>query len=169
MKQKKENPYKEVLTQLIVDIFEKSGNQALNYKQVSAKLNLADTDSKVAIADILSDASKSGKFLQVSRGKFKLRQLQVYVVGKVDMTADGSAYIIPEDELEDDIHIAPRKLRQALHNDIVKVHVYERSRGRKREGEVVEIIQRAKTDFTGTIDISKSYAFFLPDDRKMIH
>src|SRR5690606_4965461 len=60
-------------------------------------------------------------------------------------------------------------LRQALHNDIVKVHVYERKKGRKREGEVVEILQRAKTDFTGTIDISKSYAFFQPDDRKMLH
>src|SRR5690606_41552031 len=34
---------------------------------------------------------------------------------------------------------------------------------------ILEIIQRAKTDFTGTIDIAKSYAFFLPDDRKMIH
>jgi len=169
MKQKKENPYKEALTQLVVDIFEKSGNTPLNYKQVASKLNLTDTDSKVAIADILSDESKSGKFLQTERGKFKLRQLQVYITGKVDMTADGSAYVIPEDELENDIFIAPRKLRQALHNDIVKVHVYERRKGRKREGEVVEVIQRAKTDFTGTIDISQSYAFFLPDDRKMLH
>lgn len=169
MKQRKENPYKEVLTQLIVDIFKKNNNTALNYKQVASKLNIVDTDSKVAIADIISDASKSSKFLQTERGKFKLRQLQVYVTGKVDMTADGSAYIVPQDELENDIYVAPRKLRQALHNDIVKVHVYERGRGRKREGEVIEIIQRAKTDFTGTISISDAYAFFIPDDRKMLH
>ncbi|WP_437921668.1 ribonuclease R [Sphingobacterium sp. LRF_L2] len=169
MKQKKENPYKEVLTQLIVDIFEKSKNTPLNYKQIAAKLNLGDPDSKITIADILSDESKSGKFRQIERGKFKLRQLNMYVRGKVDMTADGSAYIVPEDEFENDIYIAPRKLRQALHNDIVKVHVYERGKGRKKEGEVVEIIQRAKTDFTGTIDITNGYAFFLPDDRKMLH
>ncbi|MVZ60747.1 ribonuclease R [Sphingobacterium humi] len=169
MKSKKENPYKEVLTQLIVDVFEKSGNLPLNYKQVAAKLNITDSDSKVAIADILNDASRSGQFEQPERGKFKLRQLHVYVTGKVDMTADGSAYIVPEDELENDIFVAPRKLRQALHGDLVKVHVYERKKGRKREGEVVEILSRAKTDFTGTIDISNSYAFFLPDDRKMLH
>lgn len=169
MRQKKDNPYKEVLTHLIVDIFEKSNNAPINYKQVAAKLNLSDNESKDAILEILSDESKSGKFLQIERGKFQLRQLSVHIRGKVDMTADGSAYIVPDDELESDIYVAPRKLRQALHNDIVKVHVYERRRGRKREGEVVEIIQRAKTDFTGTIDIAKSYAFFLPDDRKMIH
>lgn len=169
MKSKKENPYKEVLTQLIVDIFEKSGNTALNYKQVAAKLNITDTVSKVTISDILTDGSRTGQFNQPERGKFQLKQLHVYVTGKVDMTADGSAYIVPEDDTESDIYVAPRKLRQALHNDIVKVHVYERKKGRKREGEVVEILQRAKTDFTGTIDISKTYAFFQPDDRKMLH
>lgn len=169
MKSKKENPYKEVLTQLIVDIFEKSGNISLNYKQVAAKLNITDSDSKATISDILSDGSRLGLFHQPERGKFQLKQLHVYVTGKVDMTADGSAYIVPDDDSESDIYVAPRKLRQALHNDIVKVHVYERKKGRKREGEVVEILQRAKTDFTGTIDISKSYAFFQPDDRKMLH
>ncbi|WP_185213584.1 ribonuclease R [Sphingobacterium mizutaii] len=169
MKSKKENPYKEVLTQLIVDIFEKSGNTSLNYKQVAAKLNITDSDSKATISDILSDGSRLGLFHQPERGKFQLKQLHVYVTGKVDMTADGSAYIVPDDDSESDIYVAPRKLRQALHNDIVKVHVYERKKGRKREGEVVEILQRAKTDFTGTIDISKSYAFFQPDDRKMLH
>ena len=169
MKIKKENPYKDVLTQLIIDIFEKSGNKLLNYRQVAAKLNVKDTDSKVAIADILDSSSNNTPFIQPEKGKFKLRQLNVYITGKVDMTADGSAYIIPEDELENDIFIAPRKLRQALHNDIVKVHVYERKKGRKREGDVVEIIQRSKTDFTGVIDIFPTYAFFLPDDRKMLH
>jgi ribonuclease R len=169
MKSKKENPYKEVLTQLVIDVFEKNGNQLMNYKQVASKLNITDTDSKITIADILSDASKQGQFQQPERGKFKLRQLKVYVTGTVDMTADGSAYIVPEDEFENDIFVAPRKLRQALHGDTVKVHVYERKKGKKREGEIIEILQRAKTDFTGTIDISKSYAFFLPDDRKMLH
>lgn len=170
MKSTKNNPYKEVLTKLILGVFEKSSNQLFNYKQVASKLNLSDTDSKVAIADILHEGVESGVFSQPERGKFKLRQLNVYITGKVDMTADGSAYIVPDDELEDDIYIAPRKLRQALHGDMVKVHVYERKKkSRKREGEVVEILQRAKTDFTGTIDISKGYAFFLADDRKMLH
>src|SRR5690606_22601883 len=169
MKSKKENPYKDVITQMIIDVFEKNGNQLKNYKQGAAKLNLTDTDSKTTIADILNAASKLGHFQQPERGKFKLRQLTVYITGTVDMTADGSAYIVPGDELENDIFVAPRKLRQALHDDTVKVHVYERKKGRKREGEIVELLHRAKTDFTGTIHISKTYAFFLPDDRKMLH
>src|SRR5690606_20017078 len=169
MRQKKDNPYTEVLTHLIVDIFEKSNNAPINYKQVAAKLNLSDNESKDAILEILSDESKSGKFLQPERGKFQLRQLSVHIRGKVDMTADGSAYIVPDDELESDIHVAPRKRRRALDTDLLKVRVHARRRGRKRAGPVVEIIQRAKTDFTGTIDIAKPYALFLPDDRNTTH
>ncbi|WP_293915073.1 MULTISPECIES: ribonuclease R [unclassified Sphingobacterium] len=169
MRTRKENPYKEVLTQMIVDIFEKSGNKPLNYKQVAAKLNVSDSDSKAAIAEVLTIDPKNSPFIESERGKFQLRQIKVYITGKVDMTADGSAYVIPEDELENDIFIAPRKLRQALHGDIVKVHTYEKRKGRKKEGEVVEILQRAKTDFTGIINLSKSFAFFIADDRKMLH
>lgn len=169
MKGRKENSYKHILTQLIADVFDKNGNQALNYKQVASQLNITDSDSKSVLAEILSEESKSGKFTEVQRGRFRLKQLNVYILGKVDMTADGSAYVVPEEESESDIYIAPRKLRQALHGDLVKVHVYERRKGKKLEGEVVEILERAKTKFSGTIKVSSNFAFFIADDRKMIH
>ncbi|PVH26458.1 ribonuclease R [Sphingobacterium corticibacter] len=169
MKNKTDKIYKDVFVKLIVEIFEKGNNKPLNYKQVSAKLRLDDEEAKEAIRDILSDNSKDGLFVSHDRGKYKLKSIKVYVTGKVDMTADGSAFIVPEDSADGDIFVAPRKLRQALHGDIVKVHVFERKGGRKKEGEVVEIIQRAKTDFTGTIDITGSFAFFVADDRKMHH
>src|SRR5690606_15010779 len=67
------------------------------------------------------------------------------------------------------IYVAPRKLRQALHGDRVKVHTYEKRRGKRKEGEVVEILERARTEFTGTIAISPRFAFLNADDRKMLH
>lgn len=171
MSTKKANAIKQVLSQLIADVFEKSGNKALNYKQVSAKLNIADPTSKNTILSILQEESKSksGLFKEVETGKFTLRELHTFIVGKVDMTADGSAYIVTEDEFEGDIFVAPRKLRNALHGDTVKVYVYEKSRGRKKEGEVVEIIERFRSDFTGILSISKRFAFLIADDRKMLH
>lgn len=170
MANKKNNAFKNVLTQLISDLIEKSGNKAMNYKQVAAKLNLADAESREAIRNILQEeAQTGGLFKEVEKGKYTLKELKAFVIGKVDMTADGSAFIVPEDELEDDIYIAPRKLRQALHGDRVKVHTYEKRRGRRKEGEVVEILERARTEFTGTIAISPRFAFLNPDDRKMLH
>jgi ribonuclease R len=169
MSNKKTNAFKHILTQLISDVIEKSGNKPLNYKQVAAKLNLNDPESRGAIQEILKEEVQAGRFKEIEKGKYALKELKAFVTGRVDMTADGSAFIVPEDEFEDDIYIAPRKLRQALHGDRVKVHTYEKRRGKRKEGEVVEILERARTEFTGTVTISPRFAFFIADDRKMLH
>lgn len=160
---------KHVLTQLITNIFEENGNKALNYKQVAAKLNITDADSKKTILSILKDEAKEGIFQEKEKGKYQLQEVKTFVTGKIDLANDGSAFLIPDDTFENDIYIAPRKLRKALHGDIVKIYVYANKKGRRKEGEVVEIITRAKYEFTGLVKVSQHYAFFIPDDRKMLY
>jgi len=169
MSNKKPNNFNLVLTKLINDVFEKSGNKALNYKQVASKLHLHDDESRSQVLQVLKEETRKGLLSEPERGSFILKELKTFVTGRVDMTADGSAYIVSEDEFDEDIFIAPRKLRNALHGDTVKAYVYAKSKGRKMDGEVVEIIKRAKMDFTGIIKLSERFAFFVPDDRKMLH
>lgn len=165
----KNSTFKNIITQLVNEILQHSGNQALNYKQVSAKLNLSDEDSKIAIQEILKTGTRSGLYKEISKGKYILKEQRTILTGRVDMTADGSAYIVTDDEAEDDIYIAPRKVRNALHGDIVKIHAYESKRIGKKEGEVVEILERARTNFTGVLKVSPRFAFLIADDRKMLH
>lgn len=169
MAKNKSSHLKLVLTQLISDIFEKNKNVALNYKQVAAKLNLKDGASSDTILEVLKEQVDKGVFTQPERGKFRLKDLKTFVIGTVDMTADGSAFIVPDDEFEKDIYVAPRKLRNALHGDKVRVYVFKKKSGRNNEGEVVEIISRVKTDFIGVAKVSERFAFVIPDDRKMLH
>lgn len=169
MAKKKSHQLKQVLTQLISDVFTKNKNEALNYKQVSAKLNLVDIESKETILEILEEQTSKGIFEEPERGKFRLKELKTFIIGKVDMTADGAAFIIPDDDLEKDVFVSARKLHTALHGDKVKVYIYAKKSGRKNEGEVVEIIERYKTDFIGVIKISERFAFVMIDDRKMLH
>ena len=168
MSTKKNNPYKHILTQLIADVLQNTKNKPLNYKQVSSKLKIEDAESKEAIRDILIHETKLGNLKEIGKGKYVLKELKAILVGRVDLTADGSAYIVPEDELEDDIYVAPKKLRNALHGDTVKVHAYESRRGRKKEGEVIEIIKRARDTYTGLIKVSPNFAFLIADDKKML-
>ncbi|WP_316813817.1 ribonuclease R [Pedobacter heparinus] len=169
MAKKKSSHIELVLIQLISDVLEKSNKEALNYKQVSAKLNLTDADSRETILEILKEQARKGIFSEPEKGKFRLKDLKTFITGKVDMTADGAAFIIPDDEFEKDVFVSARKLHNALHGDKVKVYIYAKKSGRKNEGEVVEIIERAKTDFIGVIRISDRYAFVNIDDRKMLH
>lgn len=170
MAKSKNAQFKLVLTQLISDIFEKNKNIALNHKQVASKLNLTDKAAIDTILEVLIEQTEKGLFVRPERGKFKLKDLKTFVTGTVDMTADGSAFIVPDDEFEKDIFVAPRRLRNALHGDKVKVYVFAKKRsGRKNEGEIVEIIKRAKTEFIGVAKISERFAFIIPDDKKMLH
>ncbi|PTT02987.1 ribonuclease R [Pedobacter sp. HMWF019] len=168
MAKNKSSHLTKVLTQLISDVLTKS-KEALNYKQVSAKLNITDAASRETILEVLKDQAHKGTFIEAEKGKFRLKDLKTFIIGKVDITTDGSGYVVPDDEFEKDIYISARKLHNALHGDKVKVYIYAKKSGRKNEGEVVEILERAKTDFIGVIKISERFAFVAIDDRKMLH
>jgi ribonuclease R len=168
-KNKKSSSIKQVLTQMVLDIFEQNGNTPLNYKQVSAKLNVHDPESRDTILEILREEAKKSVLKELSPGKFQKLELKTFVEGKVDLTNDGSAFIVTDDPDETDIFVAPRKLRNALNGDRVKVYVYAKSKGSRQEGEVIEILQRNKMEFTGIVKLSDRFAFFIPDDRKMMH
>jgi ribonuclease R len=100
------------------------------------------------------------------KGKFKIKADRPYIEGTVDMTARGSAYIISPD-IDDDVFISPKNLNHALNGDKVKVYLYARRKNSKPEGEVVEILERAKNEFVGIIEKSAHFAFLVPDDPKM--
>src|SRR3546814_18604836 len=77
MANKKNNAFKHVLTQLVFDLIEKSGNKAMNFNQVAAKLNLADAESRDAIRDILQEEARTGGlFKEVEKGKYALKELK---------------------------------------------------------------------------------------------
>src|SRR5581483_3113009 len=97
-KKKGNSSVKLVLTQLVLDIFEQSRNIPLNYKQVSAKLNIQDPESREIILEILKEETKKNILKEISHGKFQLRELKTFIEGIVDMTNDGSAYIVTDDE-----------------------------------------------------------------------
>lgn len=168
-KKKGNSSINQVLTQMVLDIFEKNGNTPLNYKQVAAKLNVNEPEARQVIFNIMRDEVKKSTLKETSPGKFQLIELKTFIEGVVDLTNDGSAFIVTGDEFENDIFVAPRKLHNALNGDRVKVYVYAKSKGRNKEGEVIEILQRAKMTFTGIVKLSERFAFFIPDDRKMMH
>ncbi|MEN8187549.1 MAG: ribonuclease R [Bacteroidota bacterium] len=141
-------------------------NQALNYKQIAGKLKIFDESRRKQILTILQDLHQIGKVEEEHRGKYKLIPQEKYVYGTVDITSRGNAYVICDD-LEEDVYIPSRNLNKALHNDYVKVYLYNRKKNKKQEGDIVEIIERAKTEFVGVLQMSKNFGFVIPDSPKM--
>jgi ribonuclease R/exosome complex exonuclease DIS3/RRP44 len=85
--------------------------------------------------------------------------------GRISVNASGSAYLT-DPNLPKDIYIHKSNTNQALHLDKVKIRVKE-GVGRAMEGEVIEIVERFRTEFVGTLQISPKFAFFIPDSNKL--
>ncbi|MBY0243954.1 MAG: ribonuclease R [Sphingobacteriaceae bacterium] len=158
-----------ILKQLIVEVFNKHSKQSFNYKQITAKLKLVDAEAKTIVSNILKELTHDKILTEIEKGRFKLKEVQKFIIGKVDMTAEGAAYIVPDDEFEKDIYVSPKKIKNALHGDTVRVLIIPKRSSRKNEGEVVEVLQRAKTEFVGNIKLSEKFAFVVTDDKKMFN
>ena len=157
---------KKSLTGKILGIFSNSPLKTYNYKQLARLLNIKDTSTRQMVNSILGELEAADYLTEIYTGKFKLKSKGGYVTGKVEMTSQGSAYINSE-SLSEDIFVTQVNLHHALHGDLVKVYLYARRKSRRLEGEVIEILTRAKRNFVGTVEVSAHFAFLLPDSRQM--
>ena len=105
-----------------------------------------------------------------SHGKGRGRKEKKVVpqfVGRVQMTREGFAFIIVDGE-EDDIFVKASKTRGALNGDIVRVAVTrEKTERTRKEGEVIEIVERSRKPFIGILHIVGNQAWVLMQSRFM--
>lgn len=156
------------LTNAILSILKKDRNLAFNYKQIAAKLGVNDASSRNQIIKTLNKLASKQEIQQVDRGKFKAIVNTEYHTGILDLSGKGTGYIICDD-FDEDVFIASNNINRALHGDEVEFYVYKRRKRGKIEGEITNIIKRAKSEYVGVIQIQKNsnYAFVVPDSTKM--
>ena len=153
-------------TAKIYKILSKEPKKAFNYKQIAALLELNDTKSRNEIIRDLKLLLAQEKISEPERGKYQIITKAEYYEGKIDMTSRKTGYFVCPD-LEDDVFVPFVNLNKALHGDKVRVYVYNRRSNRRPEAEVIEILERAKTEFVGVIDIQKNFAFVTTANAKM--
>ena len=89
------------------------------------------------------------------------------MVGKLHVKTQGFGFLITEDE-ETDIFISQGNMGTALHGDTVKVALFARSsEGKSHEGEVVEVMKRARKNIVGTFQLGKYWSTVVADDLKI--
>lgn len=154
------------LTRNIFKILNEDSDKFYNYKQIASKMGISDTDGKTQILKKLAELTANKKIKEVDRGKFQINEDRKYSLGTLDITSNGNGYFISED-YEEDIFIPNVNLGKGLHGDMVKVYVYKKRRSNKLEADVVEVVERAKSDFVGVLQLNKNFGFVLPDSNKM--
>ncbi len=143
------------LREEILKLFRRHPKKQLNPKQIVRKLKVANNSDSVR--DALEKLSESNELRPTGDYKFKLnrqdhaaRSNGQYATGTVDMTRSGDAYIVCEGQ-EQDVHVSAKYLNTAMNGDKVKIRTWTPSGRRKPEGEVEQILERARDHFIGTL------------------
>ena len=153
-------------TAQIFKILSREPSKSFNYKQIAAVLELSDTKSRNEIIRDLKILKAQDKIHETEIGKYQIISKAEYYEGVIDMTSRKTGYFVC-DELEDDVFVPFINLNHALDGDKVKAYIYNRRSSRKPEAEVLEILERKKSEFVGVIDIQKNFAFVTTANAKM--
>jgi ribonuclease R len=158
----------------VLNYFKKHPFEAFNQKQMSARLGISDKFGRAEVGKIMAALAKEKQLEEQKRGKYKLSakildglKTNKFVEGIVDMKSTGKAYIIPKNKEIDDIFIAANNTKHSLDGDLVKVLLFPQRKDQKPEGKVVEVLQRNKTKYVGTLKIYKHYAIVVTDSKNM--
>jgi len=147
------------LERKITKVFLKNPKKELNYKQVSAALNVTDTKKRNDIIKAISKMVNKGKLVTSGKGKHTLAKKQNNKIeGVLEITSMGKGYVV-SDQIEEDVLIEQRRLNKAFNGDTVEILVSQRRSRGKLEGEVVGIVKRKKEKFIGVFERKEDYGF----------
>ena len=165
----KGNFTKEAITRQVLNFFNENSTKPFNYKQVSAALGLKKSVMKERVVDAMFDLESAGKIQRISAGKYKANMRRQTVTGVLDRESVAKkTYLIPDDGGER-VWIAERSMGCALNGDKVEVVLFPRRKGKEQEGEVVNVLERKKTEFIGILEVKPTFAFLNIDKKLLTH
>ena len=157
---------KKELSKAVLDFFHAKQDEVISLKYIFSELKLTTHPLKMLCMDILSDLLADDYITEVDKNKYKLNNHGVEMTGTFQRKSNGKNSFIPEGG-GDPIFVAERNSAHAMNNDKVRIAFYAKRRGREAEGEVIEILERANDTFVGTLEVEKSYAFLVTENRTL--
>lgn len=157
---------KNVLVEMLVSLFNHNEGRTLSPKEIFKELNLTSTASRTLCVQVLDEMVFDGFIMEPEFRRYVLANNTSMLFGTFSRSKDGYNEFYPEDGSEPVI-ISERNSAHALTDDLVRVALFARRRGRGREGEVVEIVKRVHDTFVGELHVEKHYAFLITENRIM--
>ncbi|MDX1345525.1 MAG: ribonuclease R, partial [Sedimenticolaceae bacterium] len=111
---------------------------------------------------------RDGQLIRNRRGGYCLVDSKELIAGRVQGHKDGFGFLIP-DEGGEDLFLLPREMRQVMHGDRIVVRVSGVDHKGRREGTIVEVLERAHERIVGKLHIEGEVGFVEADNRRITH
>ena len=125
-------------------------------------------DEYKSFKKVLKTMEKEGLIIRTKKDKFGVPERLGLISGKLEVHSKGYGFLIPENEGEKDVFIPSSSMNGAMNGDKVLVQITrEDIKGKKREGEVREVLSRANNKIIGVYEDSRNFGFVVPEDSRL--
>ncbi len=148
----------------LLEVINDKHYKPLKQKELAFLLQVPQEDRE-EFREILAELVKEGKVLLTKRGKYQSLS-EITKIGMFTGHQKGFGFVTVEGE-EEDYYIPDFATGGALHNDKVMIKVMKAPVGRRKEAEVVKIMEHGNTEVVGYYQKNKSFGFVIPDNQKI--
>jgi ribonuclease R len=159
----KENELLDEKKTMLEELFASKEYRPMRFKDLLALLQVP-RGAKHELKMVLDQLISSGKIILDSQGRYRIPGDDV-MVGSFSGTQRGFGFVSIEGE-DQDIFIPGDATKGALHGDKVMITIKEEQTGRRKEGAVINIVERNNNQVIGTFEKSKNFGFVRPDNQK---
>lgn len=152
--------------EFILEVMQEFG-APMSFEQLFAELELTE-DQEEGLFRRTKAMCRDGQLLRNRRGGFCIVNHEDLIHGRVIGHPDGFGFMKPDDGTED-LFLTARQMRQVWHGDRVLAQVSGYDRRGRREGHIVEVLERAVERLVGRIYFESGVAFLQPDNKRIVH
>ncbi len=149
----------------IIALLEDRG-EWLSEARIAEALKLDDETDLLAMHKRLGAMVRDGQLLQGRRGDYAPAQKLDLIPGVVIANVEGYGFLRP-DEGGDDLYLSPQQMRTVMHGDRVLASVVGLDRRGRRQGAIVEVLQRRSPRLVGRVVVENGVTVVAPDDRRL--
>lgn len=163
--QKYENPI--ASRELILEHMAEAG-KPLDFEEVAERVGIDADDQLEALRRRLRAMERDGQLLFNRRGAYLPVNQADLIRGRVIGHPDGFGFMVPDDQ-GGDLFLSPRQMRGVLHGDRVLCRVMGVDHRGRREGGVIEILERGSQQVVGRIRVADGIGIVTPDNKRITH
>jgi ribonuclease R len=141
------------------------GGEPLTLPELIAQFDL-DGEAAAALDKRLAAMARDGEIAQNRRGAFGAVKQMNLVAGRVQAHRDGFGFLIP-DEGGPDVFLPPRQMRELMNGDRVLVRVTGVDDRGRREGALVDVLERGSRTVVGRLHAEQGMTYVIPDNPRV--
>ncbi|NOX09151.1 MAG: ribonuclease R [Gammaproteobacteria bacterium] len=153
--------------EFIMELLDEAG-VPLRREKIAEMLQLTSEDTLEGLRRRLNAMERDAQVIRNRRNEYALLDKMDLISGRVLGHADGFGFLVP-DEGGDDLFLSPRQMRGVFPEDRVVAHVVGVDRRGRREGAIVEVIERNTHHVVGRFNVEGGVGFVIPDNKRIIH